>query len=80
MTTTTITKDPSATTGEKPASLPRQVREKTGLTEARMAELMGMSQNGYALWEKGARRPGGPAYRLLQLIENDPKGVIAALR
>lgn len=76
---TMTTKSAPATAQEKPASLPRQVREKAALSEARMAELMGMSQNGYALWEKGARRPGGPAYRLLQLIENDPKGVIAAL-
>lgn len=75
--TTTIARKISAAAD---ARNPRQVREKAELTEAAMAELMGMSQNGYELWEKGARKPGGPAYRLLRLIDNDPTGVIAALR
>ncbi|TYB82300.1 helix-turn-helix domain-containing protein [Maritimibacter fusiformis] len=58
---------------------PKPVREKAGLTSEEMAGLMGMSRNGYEAWENGARRPGGPAFRLLRLISDDPARVIAAL-
>ncbi len=59
---------------------PRAVREKAALERPEMAALMGMSDFGYNAWEAGTRRPGGPAYRLLRLIERHPKTVIPALR
>lgn len=59
---------------------PRPVREDAGLSVQEMADLMGMGLDGYQSWENGLRRPGGPAVRLLQLIDNDPKGVIAVLK
>jgi len=77
MTTMTSEKKSKTTT---PEIEPRQVREAAGLSQTEMAALMGMSLNGYQLWEQGARRPGGPARRLLQLIAADPKMVIATLK
>ena len=58
---------------------PQQVREKADLSRAEMAELMGMSEMGYGLWEKGSRRPGGPAYKLLFLLDRNPKTIVAQL-
>ena len=63
-----------------PAELdPRKVREKAGLSVERMAALMAMSEFGYNAWERGDRRPGGPAYQLLRLLDDDPKTVARAL-
>lgn len=59
---------------------PRAVREKAGLDRASMADLMGMSEFGYNAWETGTRRPGGPAYQLLRLIDKDPKTILGFLR
>ena len=47
---------------------PQTVREKAGLELAEMAKLMGMGEFGYGAWERGTRRPGGPAYQLLKVI------------
>ncbi|WP_137703145.1 helix-turn-helix domain-containing protein [Marimonas lutisalis] len=58
---------------------PRAVREKAALDQSQMAELMGMSDFGYSAWERGHRRPGGPAYQLLRLIDADPDRVLKVL-
>lgn len=64
----TVETDPET----EPADLnPREVREKAGLSQTEMAELMDMSPFGYQSWENGQRRPGGPARRLLKLIDAD---------
>ncbi|WP_216825804.1 DNA-binding transcriptional regulator [Ruegeria sp. EL01] len=67
-------------TNSEPVATPLEVREKAGLTAAEMAELIGMSEIGYKLWESGARRPGGPAYKLLALLDAHPKETVARLR
>ncbi len=67
-------------TNSEPVASPLEVREKTGLTVAEMAELIGMSESGYKLWESGARRPGGPAYKLLALLYAHPKETVTRLR
>ena len=67
-------------TNSEPVATPLEVREKTGLTVAEMAELIGMSESGYKLWESGARRPGGPAYKLLALLDAHPKETASRLR
>ncbi len=67
-------------TNSEPVATPLEVREKAGLTVAEMAELIGMSESGYKLWESGARRPGGPAYKLLALLDAHPKETVTLLR
>ena len=59
---------------------PRAVREKAALSEEDMAHLLGMSTNGYRLWENGQRRPGGPAFKLLGLIARDTEATLRHLR
>ena len=44
-----------------------------------MATLFGMSEFGYGLWENRTRRPGGPAYGLLFLLNKNPCDVIVQL-
>ena len=66
---------------EMPNSLdPRAIREKAQLSEGDMADLMGMSANGYRLWENGQRRPGGPAFKLLGRLASDTEGTVRRLR
>ncbi len=67
-------------TNSEPFATPLEVREKAGLTAAEMAELIGMSESGYKLWESGVRRPGGPAYKLLALLDAHPKETVTRLR
>ncbi len=67
-------------TNSEPVATPLEVREKAGLTVAEMANLIGMSELGYELWEKGTRRPGGPAFKLLALLDAHPKETVARLR
>lgn len=67
-------------TNSEPVATPLDVREKAGLTVAEMAELIGMSEFGYKLWESGARSPGGPAYKLLALLDAHPKETVSRLR
>lgn len=71
----------SKTTSEdQPQNLdPQSVRKKAGLSLTEMANLMGMSEEGYETWEKGTRRPGGPAYKLLLLLNNNPNDIVAQL-
>ena len=58
---------------------PRKVRERTKLTQAQMAPLMGMSLSGYRKWEQGTRRISGPAATLLRVLEREPEAVKRAL-
>ncbi|GAA6162611.1 hypothetical protein NBRC116590_03150 [Pelagimonas sp. KU-00592-HH] len=70
----------NGTTPKELEILPRLVREKLGLSVAEMAELIGMSEFGYRNWEAGSRRPGGPALKLLALLDAQPKQVLDLLK
>ena len=59
---------------------PGAVRDKLGIDLAEMAALIGMSESGYRLWEKGTRRPGGPAFKLLALMDTQPRDMLSRLR
>mgnify|MGYP006143718103 CR=1 FL=1 len=70
--------------GEGPAVVhspvvPREIRARVKLTQAKMAPLMGMSLSGYRKWEQGKRRISGPAAALLRVIEKEPDAVQRAL-
>jgi putative transcriptional regulator len=52
------------------------VREKTGLSQARFAELLGVSVRTLQDWEQGRRVPSGAARTLLMIADKDPKALL----
>lgn len=48
-------------------------REKTGLSQARFAELLGVSVRTLQDWEQGRRAPSGAARTLLMIAAKHPK-------
>lgn len=57
----------------------KTIREKTGLTQARFAIIMGVSVRTLQNWEQGHRTPQGPAVSLLRIVEKDPEAALKAL-
>ena len=49
------------------------IREKTGLSQARFAQLLGVSVRTLQDWEQGRRAPSGAARTLLILADKDPR-------
>jgi putative transcriptional regulator len=67
-----------AARGTMPDGIDAQaVRQLTGLSQAKFAELLGIELATLRNWEQGRRQPTGPAQALLR--PNDPVGVIKAL-
>jgi putative transcriptional regulator len=60
-------------------SLPNvaQIREATGLSQARFAQLLGVSARTLQDWEQGRRVPSGAARTLLLVAARDPKALLA---
>jgi putative transcriptional regulator len=54
-----------------------QIREATGLSQARFAELLGVSPRTLQDWEQGRRAPSGAARTLLLVAARDPKALLA---
>lgn len=50
-----------------------KVREKTGLSQARFAELLGVSVRTLQDWEQGRRAPSGAARTLLVIADRSPR-------
>ena len=48
------------------------VREKTGLSQSKFAELLGVSVRTLQDWEQGRRAPSGAARTLLTIADKDP--------
>ena len=53
-----------------------QVRSKTGLSQARFAQLLGVSVRTLQDWEQGRRAPSGAARTLLAMAAKNPKALI----
>jgi putative transcriptional regulator len=53
-----------------------QIREATGLSQARFAELLGVSARTLQDWEQGRRMPSGAARTLLLIAARDPKTLL----
>lgn len=53
-----------------------KVREKTGLSQSRFAELLGVSVRTLQDWEQGRRVPSGAARTLLMIADRDPKALL----
>jgi len=57
----------------------KEVRKKTGLTQAKFCRLIDVNLGTLRNWEQGRREPTGPAKALLRAINNDPQHVLMAL-
>ena len=57
----------------------KAIRAKTGLTQSRFAEVLGVSKRTLENWEQGRRYPTGPARALLKILDADPKHALDAL-
>lgn len=52
------------------------IREKTGLSQARFAQLLGVSVRTLQDWEQGRRAPSGAAKTLLMVANNNPRALL----
>lgn len=58
----------------------KQVREKTGLTQNQFAATFGISLGTLRHWERGDRKPHGPALVLLNAANNAPDALLQILK
>jgi len=61
------------------AAYARNVRSRTGLTQAAFAAQIGVPVETVRNWEQGKRSPRGPARALLKVIEGAPAAAFAVL-
>lgn len=52
------------------------IREKTGLSQARFATLLGVSVRTLQDWEQGRRAPSGAARTLLMVADRNPRALL----
>ena len=52
------------------------IREKTGLSQARFAQLLGVSVRTLQEWEQGRRLPSGAARTLLMIAHKNPRALL----
>ena len=52
------------------------IREKTGLSQARFAQLLGVSVRTIQDWEQGRRAPSGAARTLLIIAQKNPRALL----
>ena len=57
----------------------KAIRAKTGLTQTRFADVLGVSKRTLENWEQGRRHPTGPARALLKILDADPKHAMEVL-
>ena len=57
----------------------KEVRQRTGLTQADFAAKFAISLGTLRHWERGDRNPRGTALVLLNIIAREPKAVLRAL-
>ena len=57
----------------------KSVRSKTGLTQEQFAAAFGISVATLRHWERGDRKPHGPALVLLNAADSDPPGLLKIL-
>jgi putative transcriptional regulator len=81
-----IASDPRAIAGAahqaaraEEARYARNVRGRTGLTQAAFAARIGVPVETVRNWEQGKRSPRGPARALLKVIEEAPEAAFAVL-
>ena len=74
-----IASNPDAEPDMAPEFDVRAVRRETGLAQAEFAAAYHFSVRTVQEWERGAKRPSGPARTLLRAIKADPEGLRRAL-
>lgn len=62
-----------------PAVDVKAARTKLGLSQVKFAATFKISSSTLRKWERGARRPQGPAQVLLTVIDREPEAVLRAL-
>jgi putative transcriptional regulator len=70
-----IAANPDAAPDTAPAIDVRAIRRATGMTQADFATAYEFSVRTVQEWERGAKKPSGPAKTLLRAIKADPEGV-----
>ncbi len=58
----------------------KAVRAKVGMTQVEFATAFGISLGTLRHWERGDRKPHGPALVLLNVVAKEPEAVLRALR
>ncbi len=53
-----------------------EIRKKTGLSQARFAQLLGVSVRTLQDWEQGRRSPSGAARTLLMIADKNPNAIL----
>jgi putative transcriptional regulator len=74
-----IGSNPDAAPDMAPEIDVRAIRRAAGMTQAQFAEAYEFSIRTVQEWERGAKKPSGPARTLLRAIKADPEGVRKAL-
>jgi putative transcriptional regulator len=74
-----IAGNPDAAPDMAPEIDVRAIRRAAGMTQAEFAAAYEFSVRTVQEWERGAKRPSGPARTLLRAIRNDPDGLRRAL-
>ncbi len=74
-----IAANPDAAPDMAPEIDVRAIRLATGMTQAAFAAAYDFSVRTVQEWERGAKRPSGPARTLLRAIKGDPDAVRKAL-
>ncbi len=57
-----------------------EARQKTGLTQAQFAALLGVSVRTLQGWEQGRKQPSGAARTLLAIASTNPQALLAVAR
>lgn len=74
-----IASNPDAAPDTAPEVDVRAIRRAVGMTQAQFAATYEFSIRTVQEWERGAKRPSGPARTLLRAIKGDPDGLRRAL-
>jgi putative transcriptional regulator len=74
-----IASNPDAAPDMAPQIDVRAIRRAAGMTQAEFAAAYEFSVRTVQEWERGAKRPSGPARTLLRAIKADPEGLRKAL-
>jgi putative transcriptional regulator len=57
----------------------KNIRSKVGMSQSEFASAFGISVATLRHWERGDRKPNGPALVLLNVVAKEPKAVLRAL-